>query len=58
MDANGASISYDDDSGVGFNSSLTFTATGSGTYYVNAGGYSDTSTGGYDLQISEGILAF
>ena len=51
MNSNGDQIDFNDDGGVGLNSELTFTANGSGTYYVNAGGYGDYSTGAYELEI-------
>lgn len=51
-------LAYDDDSGVGLNSSLTFTASYSGTYYLVAWGWQNPSTGSYssgtyELTISE-----
>jgi serralysin len=48
MDATGSQIAYDDDGGPGNNSLLSFTASTTGTYFLNAGAYS-TYTGGYTL---------
>lgn len=51
-DANGNLVSYDDDGGPGLDSLLTFTATTSGTYYLEAGGYADTHIGQYTISAS------
>ena len=53
-DADGALISgtHDDDGGTGLNSRVTFTPTGSGTYYVAAGGYG-TGEGTYVLAVTQ-----
>ena len=40
-DSAGMQIAFDDDSGDGLNSSITFTAITSGTYYLDAGAYND-----------------
>jgi hypothetical protein len=50
--AAGAVLASDDDSGDYVNSLITFTATSSGTYYIDAGTYNDESTGGYNLFIA------
>ena len=42
--------SSDDDSGVGLNSEINFTAPATGTFYISVGGYS-TSTGTYLLSV-------
>lgn len=47
--SNGTQLRYDDDSGPGLDSSLTFSASQTGTYYINAGAYSDSGTGSYTL---------
>ena len=47
-DASGNFITSDDDGGIGLNSSLQYSATQSGTYYIAATGYGD-GTGGYEL---------
>ncbi len=53
MDSSGAQVRFNDDSGGTLNSSLYFTPSTSGTYYVNAHGWADnlgaTSTGQYTL---------
>lgn len=41
-----------DDGGTGYNSSLSFTATSNGTYYVSAGGFG-SNTGTYKISVSE-----
>ncbi|PSH58332.1 hypothetical protein FY050_23945 [Phyllobacterium endophyticum] len=51
-DSAGTQIAYDDDSGAGNNSTLIFTATTSGTYYLDAGAYNDAYAGQYDLTVS------
>ncbi len=48
LDSSGAVLSYNDDSLNSLNSQLDYTATRSGTYYLSAQGYSN-STGGYAL---------
>jgi hypothetical protein len=48
----GTQLAFDDDGGPGLNSLLTFRPTTSGTYYLDAGGYS-TSTGSYSVVASE-----
>ena len=48
----GAVVAYDDDSGVGFNSQLTFTAQGGINYIVRATSYSAGVTGEYTLTTS------
>lgn len=52
MNAAGIEIAFDDDGGTGTNSLITFTATTSGTYYINAGGYNDNRTGGYTVAVN------
>ena len=49
--ATGSQLAYDDDSGGNFNSKLMFTPTSSGTYYLDAGGYNNTSTGLYAISV-------
>jgi len=46
-------VAWDDDSGPGWNSLLTFTATATGRYYLDVGAFNDGSSGGYRLAISE-----
>jgi hypothetical protein len=60
-DANGNILTHNDDSGGTLNSKIVFTATTSGTYYIDAGAWdttsqpvpasSDTLTGGYTLSV-------
>lgn len=51
--SDGTEIALNDDGGNGLNSLLTFTATSSGTYYINAGAYADRGTGTYTINIEE-----
>jgi len=46
-DSSGASLTYDDDSGTGDNSWITWKATASGTYYLSVGSSTTSSTGTY-----------
>src|SRR5512138_530107 len=50
----GTIITFDDDDGPGYSSSITFTATTGGTYYLDAGAYGDTSVGQYGISASLG----
>lgn len=50
----GTLIVADDDSGPGANSTITFTATTTGTYYLDAGSYNNQSAGQYGLSASLG----
>lgn len=47
-----STIAFDGDSGPGFNSSLTFTATTSGTYYIEADNFNSAYQGGYAMTVS------
>lgn len=47
-DGSGTTLAENDDSG-GLNSRIVFTATTSGTYYLDAGAFGDTTAGGYQL---------
>ncbi len=49
--SNGSQLSFDDDDGPGLDSSLTYTATQTGTYYLGAGAYSDRGAGTYELTV-------
>lgn len=55
-DASGNLLRENDDSGGSLNSTINFTATTSGTYYIDAGAWADsagvTSTGTYTLQVN------
>jgi len=48
-DSAGDLLDIDDDGGDGLNSRLTFTATSSGTHFVEVGGFADTETGAFRL---------
>lgn len=56
-DADGNQIASDDDSGPGATSSLTFTATSSGTYYIDAQSHLTSRGGDYVVSVTEGDLA-
>ena len=51
-DGNLISRTRNDDGGEGYNSQVTFTATGSGTYYISAGAFG-TNTGTYELEVTD-----
>jgi Ca2+-binding RTX toxin-like protein len=51
-DASGNSITFNDDSGGSLNSSITYTATTTGTHYLSVGSYYPTDTGTYRLYAS------
>jgi predicted secreted protein len=53
-DSAGALLRYDDDSGTGLNSQLTYTASTTGTYYLgaSASGIYGTATGNYTLSVA------
>jgi serralysin len=53
----GTQIAADDDAGPGTNSTITFTATTSGTYYLDAGSYNNGGTGQYGVSATEGTKA-
>ena len=57
MNASGNQVAFNDDFGGGYDSTLYFTASTSGTYYLNAHGWADsggnTSTGQYTLTFDE-----
>lgn len=50
-DAAGSQLAFDDDGGVGYESLIQFTATQTGTHYLDAGAYSNR-TGTYTLDVS------
>ena len=54
-DGSGVELAGDDDSGVGLDALLNFTPSVSGTYYVGAAGFADSSTGGYELSVALGL---
>lgn len=51
-DANGNYVASNDDNGSSLNSTLTFTATTSGTYYIEADSFSQSEVGGYTITVS------
>jgi hypothetical protein len=51
----GAQLAFDDDSGEGLNPLINYTATSTGTYYLDVGGFSN-NTGRYSVVASEGAL--
>lgn len=52
FDANGLQLAFNDDGGEGFEAKITFTAETTGTYYIEASGYS-SRMGTYQLTVSE-----
>lgn len=52
----GEEAAYDDDGGDGLNSYLEFTAPSSGVYFVSAGAFADSGTGGYTLSAMAGDI--
>ncbi len=52
-DSTGTLVAQDDDSGVGLDSALIYTASTTGVYYVAAGSYGDAYTGTYTVSVSE-----
>lgn len=50
-DTTGAVLATNDDGGIGFDSFLTFTATTTGRYLVDAGAFADLGAGGYSLTV-------
>jgi serralysin len=53
----GGLIISDDDSGPESSSAITYTATASGTYYLDAGAFNNGGTGQYGLSITQGTRA-
>jgi len=51
--SSGAIIASNDDANGTVNSEIAYTATSSGTYFLDAGAYADSATGKYDLLASE-----
>jgi len=45
-------LTYDDDSGTGYDSLIVYTPSTTGTYYLTAGAYADYGTGTYTLSVS------
>lgn len=57
-DGSGKQLAADDDSGPGYNSTITFTAKTSGTYFLDAGFIRDFNTGQYGISANLGNKAF
>jgi Ca2+-binding RTX toxin-like protein len=51
--SNGQIVGSDDDSGDGLNALITFTASTSGTYFIDAGTFNNTSTGTFFLSVAQ-----
>ena len=49
----GVFITQDDDSGLGLNSALSFSATETGTYFIEAASYFNFYSGNYNLRVSD-----
>ena len=49
--ATGTQVAYDDDGGAGYYSSLVYTATTTGTFYIDAASYADYYAGGYIVEV-------
>lgn len=54
MNSFGSQITSNDDGGAGFESLINYTATTTGTYYINAGSFG-TGTGTYTVSVSEAL---
>ncbi|EJN01632.1 M10 family metallopeptidase C-terminal domain-containing protein [Phyllobacterium sp. YR531] len=57
-DGSGKQLAADDDSGPGYNSTITFTAKTSGAYFLDAGFIRDFNTGQYGISAAVGNKAF
>ncbi len=55
--SSGSEITLDDDGGPGSNSTITFTAVTSGTYYLDVGSFNNASSGQYGLSFTAGSSA-
>lgn len=53
FDANGNQVAFNDDGGAALFSTLNFTATASGTYFISVGAWNDSETGNYNLRLAE-----
>ena len=54
--ASGAILAQDDDSAGNFDSRIVFTATSSGTYYIDAGSYNNLRAGSYRAEVQTGSV--
>ncbi|MDP3899067.1 MAG: M10 family metallopeptidase C-terminal domain-containing protein [Mesorhizobium sp.] len=57
LNASGVQIVVDDDGGPGANSTITFTATSTGTFYLDAAGFNATYQGQYGISATLGSRA-
>ena len=53
LDSDGSQIAQNDDGGTGFESSLTFTPSTSGEFFIEAGAFSSSLTGTYQLDVTD-----
>ena len=53
LDVNGAAVITDDDGGLGFESSLTYSPTSTGDFYVEVGAFSSSLIGTYQLDVTD-----
>ncbi|MBH67104.1 MAG: hypothetical protein CMM58_02005 [Rhodospirillaceae bacterium] len=53
LDADGTSLAQDDDGGTGFESSMIYVPTTSGLFYIEAGAFSSSQTGTYQLDVAD-----
>ena len=56
-DGSGNLITSNDDGGPGLSSTITYTATATGTYYLDAAAWNNSGTGQYGLSITQGNRA-
>ena len=54
-DSNGTLIEYDDFDGAGWDASISYTATSSGTYYIAVSSYFASNTGSYSLEVGAAV---
>lgn len=54
MDSHGTEVAMDDDGGAGFNSYLEYTATSTGTFYLDAEAFDQSAVGTYVLAVAAG----
>ncbi len=55
-DASGNILAFNDDGGAGFDSRLVYTATTTGTYYIDAGSYQNKRAGAYQVEVKTGTV--
>jgi serralysin len=54
-DSGGSVVAFNDDGGSGLNASLTFTATSTGTYFLEADSFANNKLGTYTLAVDEAL---